>query len=191
MENLFSPITIRGVTARNRIMMAPMQQYVADADGKVNDWHLIHYATRAVGGVGIVMVESSAVESRGRTELVNPGIFDDGQIGPLARIATACRSFGAVPGIQIGHSGRKARRKTKGHPSDGHDEPLVSASALPFDEGWAAPHPLSADEIERVINSFAQAARRALAAGFEILEVHGAHGYLVNQFLSPVTNSSD
>lgn len=184
MPHLFEPLTLRGLTLKNRIMMSPMCQYCGGDDALADDWHLIHYGSRAVGGTGLVMLESTSVESRGRGSVGHLGIFEERHVAPLARVAAACHRFGAKVGIQLGHSGRKARGATKGHHPDG----IVSASPIPWDEGWAVPHPLSIAEIGEVVSAFRTGATRALDAGFDVVEIHGAHGYLVNQFLSPLTN---
>ena len=184
MAALFEPLTIRGVTVKNRIMMSPMCQYSAGPDARANDWHLVHLGARAVGGVGLVMVEATAVESRGRISESDLGLYDDGHVEPLARIVRFCHQQGAAIGIQIAHAGRKAWTPAKGH---GPEQP-VAPSPIPFDEGYAVPRELSRGEVGQVVEAFRRAAERALAAGFDVLEVHGAHGYLIHEFLSPLTN---
>ncbi len=189
---LFTPLTLRSVTLRNRIAMSPMCQYSAE-DGRANDWHLVHYATRAVGGVGLVVVEATAVEARGRISPADLGLWDDAQIAPLARVTRAVSEAGAVPCVQLAHAGRKG---SVAAPHDG-GAPLaagaggwttVSASPLPFVEAHPAPEPLDAAGIGAVVRAFAAAARRAHAAGFQAVELHAAHGYLLHQFLSPLSN---
>lgn len=190
---LFSPLTLRGVTLRNRIGMAPMCQYSA-VDGRAGDWHLVHYGARAVGGVGLVIVEATGVEARGRISPADLGLWEDGQVEPLARVAALVASHGAVPGVQLAHAGRKAsvrppwdRQGAPLLPADGGWIP-VAPSPAPFADGHAVPAELSEAEIAGVVRSFAAAARRALAAGFQAAEIHAAHGYLLHQFLSPLSN---
>ena len=192
---LFTPLTIRGTTLPNRIMVSPMCQYSA-TDGFANDWHLVHLGARAIGGAGLVMTETTSVEPDGRISPWDLGIWDDAHVEMLSRIATFIRDLGVIPAIQIGHAGRKAsqRRPWEGGgplPPGPPGWQTVSASAIPFDEGWPVPRELTRDEIQRVIASFGAAARRAREAGFVIVEVHGAHGYLVNQFLSKHSNTRD
>lgn len=187
MAHLFEPITFRGVTLPNRIMFSPMDQYVSGEDARVTDWHVVHYATRTVGGTGLVMVESTVVESRGRTEPVNLGIYDEEQVEGLTRIARTCHQLGGVVGLQLGHSGRKAFRPTKGQWA----EPIVAPSAIPFAPGWVVPRALTVPEIDGIVEAFRTGARRTLEAGYDVLELHGAHGYLINEFLSPVANRRD
>ena len=191
--NLLSPLALRSVTLRNRIGMSPMCQYSA-VDGRVGDWHLAHYASRAVGGVGLVLVEASGVEARGRISPADVGIWEDGQVEPLARVVRGIVENGATAGIQLAHAGRKASVRAPWDqggapllPGDGGWVP-VAPSALPFADGHATPAPLSEEGVAEVIRSFAAAARRALSAGFQVVEVHAAHGYLLHEFLSPLSN---
>jgi 2,4-dienoyl-CoA reductase-like NADH-dependent reductase (Old Yellow Enzyme family) len=189
---LFDPITIRGVEIPNRIMMSPMCQYSA-VDGFANDWHLVHLVTRAVGGCGIVMLETSAFEPDGRISGWDLGIWSDQHVDVLARIASLIREHGSVPAIQIGHAGRKAsqRRPWEGGgplPAGEGAWQTISASSISFDDGWPVPDEMTVDDIQRVVGSFEDAARRAREAGFQILEVHAAHGYLVNQFIASSSN---
>ena len=191
--SLFSPLALRSVTLRNRIGMSPMCQYSA-VDGRVGDWHLVHYASRAAGGVGLVIVEASGVEARGRISPADVGIWEDGQVEPLARVVRLVVENGAAAGIQLAHAGRKASVRVPwdqgGTPlltSDGGWVP-VAPSALPFADGHATPEALSEAGIAEVVRSFAAAARRALAAGFQVVEIHAAHGYLLHEFLSPLSN---
>ena len=191
--NLLSPLALRSVTLRNRIGMSPMCQYSA-VDGRVGDWHLAHYASRAVGGVGLVLVEASGVEARGRISPADVGIWEDGQVEPLARVVRGIVENGATAGIQLAHAGRKASVRAPWDqggapllPGDGGWVP-VAPSALPFADGHATPAPLSEEGVAEVIRSFAAAARRALSAGFQVAEVHAAHGYLLHEFLSPLSN---
>ena len=190
--SLFTPLTIREVTFRNRIAVSPMCQYSSE-DGFASDWHLVHLGSRAVGGAALVMTEASAVEARGRISPQDLGIWKDEHIEFLARIARFLRQHGAVPGIQIAHAGRKAstRRPWEGggriDPAEGGWQP-VAPSAIPFHPGDPAPAALSREEIHAIAKAFADAAARALAAGFQVVEIHGAHGYLMHEFLSPLSN---
>jgi 2,4-dienoyl-CoA reductase-like NADH-dependent reductase (Old Yellow Enzyme family) len=190
---LFSPLPLRSVTLRNRIGMSPMCQYSA-VEGRVGDWHLAHYASRAAGGVGLVFVEASGVEARGRISPADVGIWEDGQVEPLARVVRLVVENGAAAGIQLAHAGRKASVRA---PWDQGGAPLfpehggwtpVAPSAIPFAEGHATPEPLAEGAIADVVRSFAAATRRALSAGFQVVEIHAAHGYLLHEFLSPLTN---
>jgi 2,4-dienoyl-CoA reductase-like NADH-dependent reductase (Old Yellow Enzyme family) len=191
--DLLSPWQVRGVTLRNRIVMSPMCQYSA-VDGLANDWHLVHLGSRAVGGVGLVMVEATAVTRDGRISPGDLGIWGDEHVEPLARVARFVASQGAVPSIQLAHAGRKAscdvpwRGGAPLAPEDGGWRPVWGPSPLPFDEGSPVPEPLDASGIDAVVASFIAAARRAVAAGFEIVEIHAAHGYLLHEFLSPLSN---
>jgi 2,4-dienoyl-CoA reductase-like NADH-dependent reductase (Old Yellow Enzyme family) len=192
MAHLFEPLTVRGVTLRNRVGVSPMCQY-SSVDGLAGEWHLIHLGSRAVGGAGLVCVEATAVEPRGRISPEDMGLWTDAHAEPLARIARFVASEGAVPAIQLAHAGRKA---SVTRPWDG-DRPLADAeggwepvapSALPFHEGWRVPHALTVAEIGEVVTRFRDAAVRARDAGFQWLELHAAHGYLMHSFLSPLTN---
>jgi 2,4-dienoyl-CoA reductase-like NADH-dependent reductase (Old Yellow Enzyme family) len=195
---LFEPVQLRGVKARNRVTISPMQQYSADAGGLASDWHLVHLGRFALGGAGIVFVESAAVEPRGRNTHGDIGLWDDSQVAPLSRLARLLRGHGALPAIQLGHTGRKGALQTWWHghgPLNDADAargeapwPLIGPSALPVDIGWPTPEALSASAIESLMDAWGQSARRAAEAGFELLEIHGAHGYLIHQFLSPVAN---
>lgn len=191
--DLLSPLTIRGLTFRNRIVMSPMCQYSAE-EGLANDWHLVHLGSRAVGGVALVMVEATAVTRDGRISPGDMGIWGDQHLEPLARIARFVQGQGAVAGIQLAHAGRKASceppwqggARLKSPESGGW--PVVAPSPLPFTEGDPLPVPLDEDGIEAIVTAFATAAGRALAAGFRVLEIHAAHGYLLHEFLSPLSN---
>jgi 2,4-dienoyl-CoA reductase-like NADH-dependent reductase (Old Yellow Enzyme family) len=189
---LFEPLELRSLTLRNRIMVAPMCQYSC-VDGYATDWHLVHLGSRAVGGAGLVMAEASAVEARGRISPHDAGIWEDGHVGAWAGAARFIVDQGAVPAIQLAHAGRKAsvHRPWQGgaplRPDEGAWE-TVSASALPFTDGWHTPHALTLEEIGGIVRAFEAAAVRSLAAGFQVIEIHGAHGYLLNQFLSPLSN---
>jgi 2,4-dienoyl-CoA reductase-like NADH-dependent reductase (Old Yellow Enzyme family) len=195
MPGLFSPLAIRGVTLPNRVGVSPMCQYSC-VDGLATDWHLVHLGSRAVGGAGLVISEATAVVPEGRISPQDLGIWDDAHVDGLRRIAAFVAGQGAVPGIQLAHAGRKAstHRPWDGRgavgPEDGGWTP-VGASPLPFDEDWLVPEELSAEELEALPGAFADAAGRALAAGFEWIEVHAAHGYLLHSFLSPLSNHRD
>jgi 2,4-dienoyl-CoA reductase-like NADH-dependent reductase (Old Yellow Enzyme family) len=191
--HLFSPLALRSVTLRNRIAVSPMCQYSA-TDGRATDWHLVHLGARAVGGAGLVLAEATAVEARGRISPADLGLWDDAQIEPLARVVRFVESQGAASGVQLAHAGRKASVRA---PWDAGGAPLapgeggwtiVAPSAVPFADGYATPHALEAAELAGIVRAFAAAARRAAAAGFRTIEVHAAHGYLLHQFLSPLSN---
>jgi 2,4-dienoyl-CoA reductase-like NADH-dependent reductase (Old Yellow Enzyme family) len=190
--HLFTPLTIRGITFRNRIAVSPMCQY-SSRDGFANDWHLVHLGSRAVGGAGVVIMEATAVEDRGRISPGDQGIWKDDHIPFLSRITEFLKQQGAVAGIQLAHAGRKASTSAPWEgggyipPTEGGWIP-VAPSALPFHPEDPAPHALTRDEIHCVIESFAAAARRALRAGFHLVEIHAAHGYLAHEFLSPLSN---
>ncbi len=190
---LFTPFGLRGVSLKNRIMVSPMCQY-SSLDGYAADWHLVHLGSRAVGGAGIVMTEATAVEPRGRISPFDLGIWKDEHIPMLERITKFISSQGAVPGIQLAHAGRKAsvdRPWAGGRPlsmADGGWTP-VGPSPIPYGEGSPVPEALSTAGAAEVVDAFAKAARRAKAAGFRILELHFAHGYLVHEFLSPLSNT--
>jgi 2,4-dienoyl-CoA reductase-like NADH-dependent reductase (Old Yellow Enzyme family) len=168
-----------------------MCQYSAQ-DGLANDWHLVHLGSRAVGGAGTVIVEATAVEARGRISPGDMGIWSDRHMEPLARIARFVKGQGAIPGIQLAHAGRKASTKAPwlgGGPVDAAEAwETVAPSAIPFDKEYPVPAALAPAEIHNIVEEFATAAGRALAAGFEMVELHGAHGYLMHQFLSPLSN---
>ncbi len=183
MPGLFDPLEIRGVTLRNRIVMPAMDQLAAGPGGVATDWHLVHYGARAVGGVGLILVEVTAVEPRGLIYDVNLGLWEDAQIEPLRRVARFCAAHGAAIGLQIGHAGRKAMYDDGGYGVD-----LVGPSPIPFDTGHRAPRELSRADIGEIVGAFASAARRGIQAGFQVIEVHSAHGYLLSSFLSPLAN---
>ncbi len=194
---LFSPLQIRGVTLKNRIVLSPMLQYCAD-NGHVNDWHLMHYGKFAAGGTGLVFVESTKVDPRGCSTPRDLGLWKDDFIAPFKRITDLVRRNGAVPALQLGHSGRKARRSVPWEgraplascPGVDHGEEweLIAPSAVAFNSKYAVPRAMTHDDIQEAISNWGQAARRANEAGFDVLEIHGAHGYLLHQFLSPVAN---
>jgi 2,4-dienoyl-CoA reductase-like NADH-dependent reductase (Old Yellow Enzyme family) len=191
--DLLSPLKIRGVTLRNRIVMSPMCQYSAE-EGLASDWHLVHLGSRAVGGVALVMVEATAVTRDGRISPGNMGIWSDQHVEPLARIARFVHSQGAVAGIQLAHAGRKASceppwkggAKLKTPEAGGWT--VVSPSPVPFNEDEPLPVALDEAGIEAIVAAFEAAAHRAVAAGFRVIEIHAAHGYLLHEFLSPLSN---
>lgn len=190
--HLFAPLHIRGIQIPNRVMVSPMCQYSCE-NGFANDWHLVHLGSRAVGGAGLVMAEASAVEARGRISPWDLGIWTDEHMEPVARIARFLKNRGSVPGIQLAHAGRKAStdvpwRGTRSlAPSEGGWEP-VAPSPIPLDIGHPVPIELTIPEIRLIVEAFAAAAQRAFNAGFEVIELHGAHGYLIHEFLSPLSN---
>ena len=194
MSALFSPLTLRGTTVRNRLWVAPMCQYsVEERDGVPTDWHLVHLGSFALGGAGLVMTEATAVSAEGRISPQDTGIWNERQRDAWSRVTAFIRSQGAVAGIQLAHAGRKASTWRPFDPhhgtvaaEEGGWEP-VAPSPVAF-TGYAAPRALSLDEIAGVVDDFASAAVRAVSAGFELLEVHAAHGYLLHQFLSPLSN---
>jgi len=191
-SHLFTTLTIRDVMLRNRIMVSPMCQYSAE-NGLANDWHLVHLGSRAVGGAGLVMTEAAAVEARGRISPQDLGIWNDEQIEPLARITRFIKQDGAVPAIQLAHAGRKASTFRPwdgrgGVPADQGGWQVVAPSATPFNDTFPKPHALSVEEIGQIVQTWRDAAYRSLEAGFQVAEIHAAHGYLIHQFLSPLNN---
>lgn len=193
MSQLFEPLTLRQLTLPNRIGVSPMCQYSAE-DGLANDWHLVHLGSRAVGGAGLVIVEATAVLPEGRITDRDLGLWKDEQVEPLQRITRFIESQGAVAGIQLAHAGRKASTYAPwlGKPGsvpvgEGGWVP-VAPSAIAFDPKHTTPTPLSEAQMAEVVQAFVRSAERALAAGFKVVEVHAAHGYLLHQFLSPLSN---
>jgi 2,4-dienoyl-CoA reductase-like NADH-dependent reductase (Old Yellow Enzyme family) len=194
---LFTPLQLRGVTLKNRIVISPMCQYSAH-DGVANDWHLVHLGKLASGGAGMVMTEAAAIERDGRITHGDLGIWSDEHVEPLKRITAFMKAQGTVPAIQLGHAGRKGSMQRPWHgngPLDDSDRArgedvwqVVAPSAIPMDHGWLVPHELSVSEIQRIQASARRAAQRAMAAGFEVIELHSAHGYLGHEFLSPLSN---
>ncbi len=190
--HLFRPVTFRSVTARNRIVCSPMCQYSA-TDGVANDWHFQNLASRAVGGAGIVFVEMTNVEPRGRITSGCMGLWNDAQRDALARIARFVKAQGAAAGIQLAHAGRKASTTRpweggKGLTPEQGGWPIIAPSALPFGGSSPVPQEMDGKTIASVVAQFAASARRAREAGFDIIELHGAHGYLISSFLSPIAN---
>ncbi len=198
MQNqLFTPLQIRDLTLKNRIVLSPMLTYAA-ANGHISDWHFAHLAKFAVGGVGLVFMESTKVDPRGCTTPNDPGLWKDEFIAPLKRITQFIQSYGAAAGIQLGHSGAKARNSVPwegraplaSHPGVDHGEEweLIGPSAFTYSARAALPREMTLDDIAALLDMWGQATERAVRAGFDVLEIHGAHGYLLHQFLSPATN---
>ncbi len=190
---LFTPYTLRGVTLHNRIVVSPMCQYSCQ-DGMATDWHLVHLGSRAVGGAGLVIAEATAVEAHGRISPEDLGLWDDAQIAPLARITAFLREHGAVPGVQLAHAGRKAStyRPWSGQGAvsveEGGWDEVIAPSDVPFSANYPRPRAMTREDLVRVQEAFVAATRRALAASFEFIELHAAHGYLLHTFLSPLSN---
>lgn len=193
MSILFSPLKINSLEFRNRIAVSPMCTY-SSTNGFATDWHLVHLGSRAIGGAGLVMTEATAISPEGRISPDDLGIWQDEHIKNLAKITSFIEQYGAIPGIQLAHAGRKASTSSewKGGSSfllpeqGGWD--VVAPSPLPFSEYSGVPHELTKGDIQFIISQFAQAAQRSLIAGFKVVEIHAAHGYLIHQFLSPLTN---
>ena len=196
MTQLFQPLTLRQLTLANRIAVSPMCQYSAEG-GMANDWHLVHLGSRATGGAGLVIVEATGVTPEGRISPHCLGLWDDAQIEPLRRITRFIDSQGSVAGIQLAHAGRKAgtwrpwEGKAGSVPLEQGGWTPVAPSAIAFDEHHHVPQALSREQIATLVQDFVRAAERALQAGFKVAEVHAAHGYLLHQFLSPLSNRRD
>ncbi|MDN7139505.1 NADH:flavin oxidoreductase/NADH oxidase [Pseudomonas sp. JQ170] len=193
MSLLLEPYTLRHLTLPNRIAVSPMCQY-SSVDGLANDWHLVHLGSRAVGGAGLIFTEATAVTADGRITAQDLGLWDDAQIAPLQRITRFITAQGAVPGIQLAHAGRKAStyrpwlgKQGSVKPEEGGWVP-IGPSKIAFDPQHTAPIEMTKAQIDEVIQAFVDAAHRALQAGFKVVEVHAAHGYLLHQFLSPLSN---
>ncbi|MEH6477627.1 MAG: NADH:flavin oxidoreductase/NADH oxidase [Sneathiella sp.] len=198
MSGLFDPIQIRGVSLKNRIAVSPMSQYRAE-NGYANDWHLVHLGRFALGGAGLVFAEATAVEADGRRTHGDLGLWENEQIEPLLRITKFIAAEGSVPGIQLGHAGRKASERRPWHgetPVDLEDEKerneapweAIAPSAIPYADGWPTPLEMTETKIEQTLLAFRSAARRSKEAGFKAIEIYAAHGFLVHQFLSPISN---
>jgi 2,4-dienoyl-CoA reductase-like NADH-dependent reductase (Old Yellow Enzyme family) len=191
--SLFLPLAMRDVHLRNRIAVSPMCMYSAQ-DGVANDWHFVHLGSRAVGGVGLVITEATSVTPEGRISPGDLGLWNDQQAEPLARIARFIAGQGAVAGVQLAHAGRKASTSAPwlgGQPvgeSEGGWNKIVAPSAIAFDEGYPVPQAMSVSDIQELLQAFTAAARRAREAGFQVVEIHAAHGYLLHEFLSPLSN---
>jgi NADPH2 dehydrogenase len=180
---LLGPTTIGNMTLRNRIMMSPMSQNSASQSGDAGPWHLVHYGSRAVGGCGLILMEDTAVAENGRVSSRSLALYNDSHAQSLKPIVDFCHEQGSKVGIQVAHAGRKAYRDTRGGGID-----LVSTCQAPFDARWRTPRMVEKSEIGLLINRFAATARLAASAGFDAIEIHAAHGYLIHQFLSPITN---
>ncbi|WHY60605.1 NADPH dehydrogenase NamA [Cytobacillus firmus] len=176
---LFSPFTIKGVTFKNRIVMAPMCMYSShNEDGMVENWHRIHYASRAVGQVGLIILEATAVTPQGRISPQDLGIWSDDHIAGLKELTGLMKEHGASPGIQLAHAGRKATVEGE----------ILAPSAVAFNEKMKTPKEMTKEEVSETVQAFKKGAERAKKAGFEVIEIHAAHGYLINEFLSPLSN---
>jgi 2,4-dienoyl-CoA reductase-like NADH-dependent reductase (Old Yellow Enzyme family) len=190
--HLFHPLRQRGLTFKNRVCVSPMCQYQAE-DGRMTDWHYDHHFRFAMGGVAVGMVEATGVSADGRITRGCSGLWSDEQIAPMARVTAAYQRYAAIPAIQFGHAGRKASTQ---RPWDGAQPlsaadgawPTMAPSAIPVRDGWPTPKAMDEADIERVKTDFETAAARALEAGFEVVEIHGAHGYVLHSFVSPLTN---
>ncbi len=197
MTKLFSPLSIKSITLKNRIGISPMCQYMS-VDGFANDWHLVHLGSRAIGGAGLIITEACAVEPNGRISPDCLGLYYDSHIEYLARITAFIKKYGAIPGIQLAHAGRKGssiapfkgfgRSKRSYLTKDNGGFDIFAPSPIPFESGAIIPHELTIEQIHKLISQFGQSAKRALKAGFQWLEIHAAHGYLINSFYSPLAN---
>lgn len=198
---LFEPFKVRGVSLKNRVVVSPMSQYIS-TEGAANDWHLVHLGRFALGGAGLVFTEATGVEDRGRRTHGDLGLWCDEHIEPLERITRFIKAEGSVPGIQLGHAGRKASERRPWHNQTPVDEDdvkergeapwdTIGPSALTYGDDWHVPKEMSLDDIRTVIASFRDAARRADEAGFEVIDVYAAHGFLIHQFYSPIANVRD
>jgi 2,4-dienoyl-CoA reductase-like NADH-dependent reductase (Old Yellow Enzyme family) len=192
MAKLFEPLKIRSIELKNRIVVSPMCQY-SSVDGFANDWHLVHLGSHAVGGASLVLSEATAVSPQGRITPHDLGIYKDEHIEFLKRITDFIKGQNAITGVQLAHAGRKAshHRPWDGNAALKENEgawTTEAPSAIPFKEGEPVPHELSRDEIKKTVADFKQATLRAIEAGFQVIELHGAHGYLIHEFLSPLSN---
>ena len=192
MSRLFTPITFRDLTIRNRVFVSPMCQYSSD-DGMPTDWHLVHLGSRAVGGAALVIVEATAVSPEGRISPFDSGIWSPRHGQAFRRITKFMKEHGAVPGVQLAHAGRKASTKRPWE-GDGAVAPgeggwqTIAPSPMAFKDNYPVPREMTRDDIRMVVRQFRDAARTSLDAGFEVIEIHGAHGYLIHEFLSPLSN---
>lgn len=179
MKNLFTPYKFKGLELKNRVVFPPMCQYSVDKkDGIATDWHFVHYVSRAIGGTGLIIIEMTNVEPDGRISDYDLGLWSDDQIEPLRRIVEECHKYGAKVAIQIAHAGRKAKDA----------EVPVAPSPIAFDENYKTPRELTTEEVKEMVEKFRLSVRRAVKAGFDTIEIHGAHGYLIHEFHSPRTN---
>ncbi|KEK12457.1 NADPH dehydrogenase [Lysinibacillus sphaericus] len=181
MSKLFEPYQLQSISLKNRVVMAPMCMYSAEDDGMVTPFHQVHYATRAAGQVGLIILEATGVVPEGRISNKDLGIWDDAHIEGLRQLVEGMKAYGAKTGIQLGHAGRKAAI----------DGEIFAPSAIAFSPDSQTPTAMSEEDIHHVIEAFKQAAIRAAKAGFDVLEIHGAHGYLISEFLSPATNKRE
>lgn len=195
---LFQPHTTRGLTLHNRLVVSPMCTYSSDY-GHLSDWHLVHLGQYALAGAALVFVEATAVEARGRISPEDSGLWLDSQIPPLRRVVDYIHSQGTKAAIQLAHAGRKAStvapwiggtatKQVAEKEANGWPDDVVAPSAIPYDEGYPQPKEMSTKEVEELVEAWAESAKRAVKAGFDVIEIHGAHGYLVSEFLSPITN---
>lgn len=178
MVKLFEPFTLRNIELKNRIVMSPMCMYQAKDDGFANDFHFVHYTSRAIGQVGLIIPEATAVVPEGRITNKDLGIWSDEHIENLTKIVSNLKAYGTKAGIQLAHAGRKATV----------DDDIYAPSSIAFSDMYKTPLEMSKEDIKDVVSAFKEAAQRAIKAGFDVLEIHGAHGYLINEFLSPLTN---
>jgi 2,4-dienoyl-CoA reductase-like NADH-dependent reductase (Old Yellow Enzyme family) len=196
MAHLFDSLTIRDLEFSNRVFVSPMCEY-SSVDGYANDWHLVHLGSRAVGGAGLVLTEATAVLPEGRISPHDLGIWKDEHVDPLKRIVSFIHEQGTVAGMQLAHAGRKAstRRPWENDgvvpETEGGWQNVMAPSAIPFADNYPMPQALTVDGIQQVVKAFADAARRACDAGFRVIEIHAAHGYLIHEFLSPLSNHRD
>ncbi len=195
---LFKPLTVRGVTLSNRFTISPMCMYSAD-DGHLTDFHLVHLGAYAMRGAALTIVEATGVTANGRISPEDSGLWSDSQIAPLRRVADFVHSQGQHIGVQLAHAGRKAstlapwlntNRTAAGPEAGGWPDDVWAPSAIPFADGFITPKELSVAQIKAVVKAFAEAAERAIQAGIDVIEIHGAHGYLISEFLSPFSNVS-
>ena len=176
---IFESFKIKDLEIKNRIVMAPMCMYVASTDGLVQPFHLVHYPTRGFGGVGLIITEATAVESRGRISSHDLGIWNDQHVEGLRKLVNAVHQSKAFIGIQLAHAGRKCKAE---------NEKIIAPSAIAFSQDYLTPSEMTIEDIKIVVDAFKEGARRAKLAGYDVIEIHGAHGYLINQFLSPLSN---
>ncbi|MGN6604327.1 MAG: NADPH dehydrogenase NamA [Ginsengibacter sp.] len=195
MALLFEPLKIKEVLLKNRIVVSPMCEY-SSVDGFANNWHLVHHGSRAVGGAGLIFTEATAISPEGRITPDDLGIWKNEHVIFLKKITTFIKDNGAIPGIQLAHAGRKASHLSpwKGHQPLTEEQgawQTLAPSAIPYKEGEPKPKEMTEDDIKKVVKDFCNATERALQAGFEVFEIHGAHGYLINEFLSPLSNKRE
>ncbi len=191
--HLFSPLTLAGITLPNRIIVSPMCEYSSEA-GYANDWHLVHLGSRAIGGAALILTEATAVSPEGRISPQDLGLWKDEHIAPLARVVNFLHAHGARAGVQLAHAGRKASMSPPAQPhrvvppAEGGWSNVLAPSAIPFAADYAQPHALDLEGIARIRTAFRDATLRAHTAGFDVVEIHAAHGYLLHEFLSPISN---